>query len=243
MVKDFAEATGIDIYAEKNQGLETVFKMLLGNSIKNYPSNVDVGELMNNERINTYVDGVLQQVELETGTPYFYFKDFKLHFGAVRTPVGPPGREAQTRSFVVPKTEGGYSPQYIAVIEQALSDFEILLSRVSLTAAKQGFDLDQKGKKMAFISQTGTVKVSEDSYNTFLLKNLNTNVKGFNVGTADKPYYATVVQPVIEFRELEPETQFTAKKEEVVIPQEQDFNQDPIPNTIWEGFKKWGSWS
>lgn len=56
----------------------------------------------------------------------------------------------------------------------------------------------QQNNNIVFIDKNRNI-IQGKPYNDYLKDNMKTNVKGFNIGTADNPVYATFVQPVINF--------------------------------------------
>lgn len=73
-----------------------------------------------------------------------------------------------------------------------------------------------ENKKVMTMAE-GQISVGDD-YQTYLKKNLQTNVKSYNVGTAQKPDYATFTQPVINFQPAK--TQVEQVQEKEVVPKE-----------------------
>lgn len=231
----YLQATGLDIFDKVD--IEKIFKMYVGSAlVTDKTRNVDVDALMNNKTTfrNDENTGKDAEVLLEDGTPYFYFQNFNLYYGGVREIQS--GTTSQTVLRRIPFADTQFTPEFIQGIEDDLQRLSTLFSRTTVGATKEGFDLDTAGKKFPNVAN-GKLVESNESYREFLLKNLNTNVKAFNVGTDANPYYATFVQPVIKFEHIGVGTSINVENQDTVIPTEQVYNQDPVPNTEWQMFK------
>ena len=91
---------------------------------------------------------------------------------------------------------------------------------------------------MVVISPEGEVTPSGKKYKDYLKDSLRTNVKSFNVGTQEKPVYATAIQPSINYTFDTQETEQTPTLKEVVSQAVQEVKEQledsTDPNNVFD---------
>ena len=106
-------------------------------------------------------------------------------------------------------------------VDSILKVFDKLLPKFSQNISKEGLS---NNRTTISIDETGQVTPSND-YRTFLKNNLKTNVRSFNVGTKEKPKYATIIQPTINFKEVENDSKEFEKTGKVSEEKKKEINE------------------
>tara|TARA_R100001377_G_scaffold85310_1_gene71533 strand:- start:58957 stop:72993 length:14037 start_codon:yes stop_codon:yes gene_type:complete len=168
-------ATGLDVFNMRD--FETLINMYIPTLRGKFGSPASVSiEVEKNPRI-------------PNGTPYFVVQKGAFVFGVKGQEIVP-GKKAYYIHPMKMKDEGG--PAQMAF---RLRKFTAMLPNATQNISKEGLSTD---RNTVVIDKDKNV-FPKESYREFLKNTLTTTVKSFNVGTKDKPVYATYVQPVINF--------------------------------------------
>lgn len=176
--------TGIDIYTR--EGFEEYLNLFMPTVSGKFSGIQDIA------------NAVEANSKIAHGTSYASIQKGALVFGV----KGQEFSKGNKVLYVHPRKIGDKGG--VALMKGVLTDFNKILPKVTQNVSRQGLN---KNKTLAFINSEGTVTPS-DNYETFLKKSLKTNVKSFNIGTKEKPVYATIIQPVINFKVAKEKTKF-----------------------------------
>lgn len=141
--------------------------------------------------VSDIVNAVNSNKNIKDGSPFISIQKGSLVFGVKGNPIS----GNHNALYIHPKkiTDQNGPSQMVSM----LGKFEELLPNITQHISKSGL---AENRTTVTIDDSGTVIPGND-YRTFLKDNLKTSVKSFNVGTKDNPAYATIIQPVINFKE------------------------------------------
>lgn len=141
--------------------------------------------------VSDIVNAVNNNKNIKNGSPFISVQKGSLVFGKKGSNIS----GSHSALYVNPRkiTDQGGAGQMVSMI----SKFEELLPNITQHISKKGL---AENRTTITIDESGTVLPAKD-YRTFLKDNLKTSVKSYNVGTKEKPTYATIIQPVINFKE------------------------------------------
>lgn len=178
----YLAATGLDLFDRVD--FEKFLRLYIKMSGFKVESLKDIARIMNSTKIQS--KGEL----LPTGTPYFMVQRGSLVIGTVRQKLSGNNEMLYIHPEKVNDKNG------LSLINSMLAKLDSLVDNAIQSTDNQALSANQK---MANISSQREV-TPIGNYENYLRDAYKTNVKSFNVGTQENPKYATVIQPVIEFK-------------------------------------------
>jgi len=133
--------------------------------------------------------------KIKDGDAYLAFHGNAIVFGIK-------GQKVNGKSYIrlYPEDSKIGDPAYLAGLEADLKVLrENVMPRLKPNISKLGL---ADNRKMAKITADGDV-LPDGDYRDHLKNNLDTSIMSYNVGTKDKPVYATMIQPVITYEAVE----------------------------------------
>lgn len=151
-----------------------------------------------NQEIVNYVNS---RDDLESGTPFMVIQKGTLVFGVKGSNID----GDRNFLFLNPNLAKGDNPKsMLSNMVSILSKLDNVLPSMNVNVSKNGLT---DNNQLINISEDGSI-IPVKEYREFLKDSLKTNVKSYNIGSQDSPIYATIVQPVINFKKVgETETQ------------------------------------
>ena len=179
---------GIDLYTI--QGLEEYLKQFIHIETKalNEGSSSATPKERTQNKIADIIAHLQSKPEMPNGTPVIFIDKGQIF-------IGKKGNKASTFQYSFKNGNENEQIRFLQTVAEKgfLSEF---YQNVNGQALKDN-------RNMAFINHDEkgdfTNVIKGENYHDYLKNNMKTNVKSFNVGTKEKPVWATAYQPVINF--------------------------------------------